>query len=126
MGPNEPYWRTNTSFSPPPSRWEFRLQSEGLPYSFNDGTQLYDDSSTSSNGKDSSRTWVRGNHLYDLHYSASDGTGIFLSSPSDLSQGPQWTPPAIQEISVGDYEAVTRKGKSSYVNFKICMFINGS
>lgn len=110
MGPNEPYWRTNTSFSPPPSRWELRLQSEGLPYSFNDATQLYDDSSTSSNGKDSSRTWLRGNHLYDLHYSASDGTGIFLSSPSDLSQGPQWTPPAIQEISVDDYEALTRKG----------------
>ncbi|KAI4314142.1 hypothetical protein L6164_027078 [Bauhinia variegata] len=110
MGPHEPYWRTNTSFSPPPSRWDFRFQSEGLPYSLNDGIQLYG-SSASSNGKDS-RAWVRGNHLYDLHYSASDGTGIFLSSPSDLSQGPQWTPPAIQEISIDDYETPTRKGPS--------------
>ncbi|KAJ1423661.1 Zinc finger, RING-type [Sesbania bispinosa] len=108
MGPNEPYWRTNTSFSPPPSRWDCRFQSEGLPYSLSDGIQLYDASSTSSNSKDS-RTWVRGNHLYDLHYSASDGTGLLLSSPSDLSQGPQWTPPAIQEISVDDYGTVTRK-----------------
>ncbi|XP_012568288.1 uncharacterized protein [Cicer arietinum] len=110
MGPHEPYWRTNTSYSPPPPRWDFKFQSEGLPYSLNDGVQLYDGSSTSSNGKDS-RTWVRGNHLYDLHYSVSDGTGIFLSSPcpSELRHGPQWTPPAIQEISFDDYELVTRK-----------------
>jgi hypothetical protein len=114
LGTHEPYWRTNTSYSPPPSRWDFRFQSEGLPYSLNDGGQLYDGSSTSSNGKESSRTWVRGNHLYDLHYSVSDGTGIFFGSPcsSDLSHGPQWMPPAIQEISFDDYKAVTRKGKS--------------
>lgn len=111
MGPDEPYWRTNTSFSPPPSQWDFRFQSEGLPYSLNDGIQLYG-SSTSSTGKDS-RGWVSGNHLYDLHYSASESAGLFLSSPPDLSQGPQWTPPAIQEISVDDYETATRKGKSS-------------
>ncbi|GAU44611.1 hypothetical protein TSUD_241040 [Trifolium subterraneum] len=111
LGPHEPYWRTNTSYSPPPSRWDFRFQSEGHPYSLNDGGQLYDGSSTSSNGKESSRTWVRGNHLYDLHYSVSDGTGIFFGSPcsSDLSHGPQWMPPAIQEISFDDYKAVTRK-----------------
>lgn len=107
MGPNEPYWRTNTSFSPPPTRWDFRFQSEGMPYGVNDGIQLYG-SSTSSNGKES-RGWVRGNHLYDLHYSGSDGTGVFLSSPSDLSPGPQWTPPAIQEISIDNYESSTRK-----------------
>ncbi|XP_061366333.1 uncharacterized protein LOC133309566 isoform X2 [Gastrolobium bilobum] len=107
MGPNEPYWRTNSSYSPPPPRWDFRFQTEGLPYSLNDGIQLYG-SSTSSNGKDS-RGWVRGNNLYDIHYSASDGTGLFLSSPSDLSQGPQWTPPAIQEISIDDYETAIRK-----------------
>ncbi|XP_057448206.1 uncharacterized protein LOC130739810 [Lotus japonicus] len=109
MGPNEPYWRTNTSFSPPPTRWDFRFQSEGLPYSLSDGVQLYDGSPTSSNSKES-RAWVRGNQLYDLQYAASDGTGVFLSSPSDLSQGPQWTPPAIQEISIDDYETLTRKG----------------
>lgn len=114
MGPNEPYWRTNSSYSPPPTRWDFRFQSEGLPYDVNDGVQLYG-SSTSSIDKES-RGWVRGNHLYDLHYSASDDTGIFLSSPSDLSQGPQWTPPAIQEISIDNYETSTRKGKSLYMN----------
>lgn len=122
MGPNEPYWRTNTSFSPPPTRWDFRFQSEGLPYSLSDGIQLYDGSPTSSNSKES-RAWVRGNQLYDLQYAASDGTGVFLSSPSDLSQGPQWTPPAIQEISIDDYETLTRKGKSSYVNFWIVFFV---
>ncbi|KAK7309806.1 hypothetical protein RJT34_06839 [Clitoria ternatea] len=116
MGPNEPYWRTNSSFSPPPARWDFRFQSEGLPYGVNDGIQLYG-SSTSSNGKESSG-WVRGNHLYDLHYAASDGTGIFLSSPSDLSQGPQWTPPAIQEISIDDYETLSTKGRVSFTPTK--------
>ncbi|KAK7274858.1 hypothetical protein RIF29_15957 [Crotalaria pallida] len=107
MGPNEPYWRTNTSFSPPAPRLDFRFQSEGLPYSLDDGVQL-SDSSASSNGKDSGG-WVRGNHLYDLHYAASDRTGHVLSSPSDLSQGPQWTPPAIQEISIEDYESRNRR-----------------
>lgn len=119
MGPNEPYWRTNSSYSPPPTRWDFRFQSEGLPYDVNDGVQLYG-SSTSSIDKES-RGWVRGNHLYDLHYSASDDTGIFLSSPSDLSQGPQWTPPAIQEISIDNYETSTRKGKSLYMNISNSM-----
>ncbi|KAL5759487.1 hypothetical protein ACOSQ2_018325 [Xanthoceras sorbifolium] len=102
MGSHEPYWRTNTSFSPPPSRWDFQFQSEGLPYSSHDGIQLYG-SSTPSNSK-GSKSWVRGNLLYNHQYSTSDGAGLFLSSSSDLSQGPQWTPPAIQEISVDDYE----------------------
>ncbi|CAI8587948.1 unnamed protein product [Vicia faba] len=107
LGSHEPYWRTNTSYSPPPSRWDFRFQSEGLPYNLND--QLFDGSSTSSDGKES-MTLVRGNHLYDLHYSASDGTGIFASNcSSELLQGPQWVPPAMQEISFDDYEAVIRK-----------------
>ncbi len=108
VGPQEPYWRTNTSFSPPPSRWDFRFQSEGLSYGSHEGIQPYG-SSTSSNGKET-RGWVRGNYLYSHQYSASDGGGLFLSSPSDLSQGPQWTPPAIQEINVDDYETATRRG----------------
>lgn len=53
---------------------------------------------------------MRGNQLYNHRYSASDGTGMFLSSSSDLSQGPQWTPPAIQEISVDDFESTTGRG----------------
>ncbi|KAF5727169.1 RING/U-box superfamily protein putative isoform 1 [Tripterygium wilfordii] len=102
MDPHEPYWRTNSSFSPLPSRWDFRFQSDD----WQDGSQLFG-SSSSSNSKESSR-WMRSNHLYGHHYS-SDVTGLFLSSPSDLSQGPQWTPPAIQEISIDEYEAATRK-----------------
>ncbi|XP_017970851.1 PREDICTED: uncharacterized protein LOC18610377 isoform X3 [Theobroma cacao] len=107
MGPHEPYWRTNTSFSPPPSRWDFHFQPEGLSYGSHDGIQLYG-SATSSNSKES-RGWVRGNLLYNHQYSTSDGAGLFLSSPSDLSQGPQWTPPAIQEITADDYETTTRR-----------------
>ncbi|XP_007046059.2 PREDICTED: uncharacterized protein LOC18610377 isoform X2 [Theobroma cacao] len=78
MGPHEPYWRTNTSFSPPPSRWDFHFQPEGLSYGSHDGIQLYG-SATSSNSKES-RGW-----------------------------GPQWTPPAIQEITADDYETTTRR-----------------
>ncbi|GKU99524.1 hypothetical protein SLEP1_g12364 [Rubroshorea leprosula] len=107
MAPHEPYWRTNTSFSPPPPRWDFRFQSEGLSYGSHDGIQLYG-SSTSSNSKESG-SWLRGNVLYNHQYSASDGTGLFLSSPSELSHGPQWTPPAIQEISLDDYDTRTRR-----------------
>lgn len=60
---------------------------------------------------------MRGNHLYNHHYSASDGAGLFLSSSSDLSQGPQWTPPAIQEISIEDYETTKRRGNTIYNAF---------
>ncbi|XP_050372381.1 uncharacterized protein LOC126790254, partial [Argentina anserina] len=116
VGPDEPCWRTNTSFSPPPSRWDFQFQTEELQYGLHDGVQLYG-SSTSSNSR-GSRGRVRGNHLYNHHHSASDGAGLFLSSPSDHSQGPQWTPPAIQEISIDDYETTKRRGpafgKSSF------------
>ncbi|KAE8729866.1 MADS-box protein ZMM17-like [Hibiscus syriacus] len=84
MGPQELYWQTNTSFSPPPSRWDFHFQPDGLSYGSYDGNQLYE-SSTSPNSKES-RGWVRRNLLYNHQYSASDGAGPFLSSPSDLSQ----------------------------------------
>ncbi|XWS23175.1 hypothetical protein CRYUN_Cryun29cG0098500 [Craigia yunnanensis] len=107
IGSHKPYWRTNTSFSPPPSRWDFHFQPDGLSYGSHDGIQLYG-SSTSSNSKES-RSWMRGNLLYNQQYSTSDGVGPFLSSPSYLSQGPQWTPPAIQEITLDDYETATRR-----------------
>ncbi|KGN51934.1 uncharacterized protein LOC101203618 [Cucumis sativus] len=110
LGPHEPFWHTNTSFSPPPSRWDIQFQSEGLPHGWHDAVQLYG-SSTSSNSKES-RSWIRGNnHLY-THNSASDGAGLFLSSPSDISQGPQWTPPAIQEINIDGYETATKRDPS--------------
>ncbi|GMJ04685.1 hypothetical protein like AT1G14180 [Hibiscus trionum] len=56
MAPEEPYWRTNTSFSPPPSRWDFHLQPDGLSYGSYDENQLYE-SSTSPNSKES-RGWT--------------------------------------------------------------------
>lgn len=105
MDPHELYWQTNTSFSPPPSRWDLDFQPEGPQYGFNDGIQLYG-SSTSSNRKES-KSWVRGNQLYHQPYS--DGAGMFLSSSSQLSQGPQWTPPAIQEICVDEFEFPKRR-----------------
>ncbi|KAB2047962.1 hypothetical protein ES319_A13G081900v1 [Gossypium barbadense] len=107
MGPHEPYWQTNTSFSPPPSRWDFHFQPDGLSYSSHDGSQLYE-SSTSPNSKEN-RGWMRRNFLYNHQYSTSDGAAPFLSSPSDLSQGPQWTPPVIQEITLDDYETATTR-----------------
>lgn len=107
MGPQEPYWRTNTSFSPPPSRWDFRFQPEGPSFGSNEGSQLYG-SSTSSNSRES-RSWLRGNHLDNHHYTASDGAGPYFSSPSDISPIQQWTPPIIQEISVDDYGTSSRR-----------------
>ncbi|KAJ8569959.1 hypothetical protein K7X08_006536 [Anisodus acutangulus] len=106
MGPHEPYWRTNSSFSPAPSRWDFRFQPEALSFGSNDGAQLYG-SSTSSNSRES-RSWVRGNQLANHQYLISDGVGAYYSSPSDISPAQQWTPPAIQEINVDDYGTSTR------------------
>ncbi|KAK4376665.1 hypothetical protein RND71_002961 [Anisodus tanguticus] len=106
MGPHEPYWRTNSSFSPAPSRWDFRFQPEALSFGSNDGAQLYG-SSTSSNSRES-RSWVRGNQLANHQYLISDGVGAYYSSPYDISPAQQWTPPAIQEINVDDYGTSTR------------------
>ncbi|XAR65208.1 hypothetical protein NMG60_11009234 [Bertholletia excelsa] len=107
MGPNEPYWRTNTSFSPPPSRWDFRFQPEGLSFGSHDGIQLYG-SSTSSNSR-GSRSWLRGSHLSNHQNSTSDGVGPYFSSPSEISPTRQWTPPTIQEIRVDDYGNTSRR-----------------
>lgn len=104
VDPSEPYWRTNTSFSPPASRWDYPFQSEGVPYGSLEHSHLYG-SSASSNSKDS-MNWVRSNYLCNP---TSDGAGLLLGSP-DISQGPQWTPPAIQAISMDDYETPTNKG----------------
>ncbi|KAJ9187467.1 hypothetical protein P3X46_002922 [Hevea brasiliensis] len=75
MVQHERYWQTNTSVSPPPSRWDFTFPFEELP---NDSRK-----------------------------------GLLLTSP-DLSSGPQWTPPVIQEINADDYETGTRRGKKMY------------
>lgn len=117
MGPHEPYWRTNSSFSPPPTRWDFRFQSEALSFGSHDGAQLYG-SSASSNSRES-RSWARGNHFTNHQYLVSDGIGAYYSSPSDNSPAQQWTPPAIQEISIDDY-GTSRQGKQIvYASFII-------
>lgn len=107
VGPNEPYWRTNTSFSPPPSRWDFRFQPEGVSFGSHDGIQFYGSSASSTSR--GSRSWVRGNHLSNHQYSTSDGVGPYFSSPSEISPARQWTPPAIQEIRVDDYGTSSRR-----------------
>ncbi|KAL8533790.1 hypothetical protein ACS0TY_009981 [Phlomoides rotata] len=106
VGPHEPYWRTNTSFSPPPSRWDFQFQPEALSFGSHDGIQLFG-SSASSNSR-GSRNWVRGNNLTNHQFLVSDGIGPYLSSPADISPNQQWTPPAIQEISTDDYGTTRR------------------
>lgn len=106
MGPHEPYWRTNSSYSPPPSRWDFRFQSEALSFGSHDGIQLFG-SSVSSNSRES-RSWLRGNHLSNHQYMVSDGGGPYYSSPSDISPIQQWTPPTIQEINADEYSSSRR------------------
>ncbi|CAI9096574.1 OLC1v1032755C1 [Oldenlandia corymbosa var. corymbosa] len=106
LGPHEPYWRTNSSYSPPPSRWDFRFQSEALSFGSHDGVQLFG-SSASSNSRES-RSWLRGNQLANHQYVANDGGGPYYSSPSDVSPVRQWTPPAIQEINIDDFHASSR------------------
>ncbi|KAJ8773705.1 hypothetical protein K2173_006355 [Erythroxylum novogranatense] len=108
MVPHEPYWQTNSSFSPHSAGWDFRFPSEVLPYDSHDDNIIYG-SQTSSNSKVSEL--MQSNHLFDPHSTASDGAGLYHTSPDDISQGPQWTPPAIQEISVDDYEPSTRRGR---------------
>ncbi|KAJ4960529.1 hypothetical protein NE237_020439 [Protea cynaroides] len=108
MGPTEPYWRTNTSFSPPLSgRGDYAFQSEGLPHATCNAVQL--GSSISSNSKES-RGQGRGDQLLHHQYSASDGFGSYFSSPSDSFQTPQWTPPPRQGVTIDDYvSAVMRE-----------------
>ncbi|CAI9779299.1 unnamed protein product [Fraxinus pennsylvanica] len=100
VGPDEHYWRTNTSFSPPPSRWDFGFHyEEALSFGSHDGVHLGSTTSTNSRG---SRSWMRGNNLPNPQYLISDSVGPYFS-PSDVSPSQQWTPPAMQEISVDDY-----------------------
>ncbi|KAL5981258.1 hypothetical protein ACLOJK_029179 [Asimina triloba] len=92
-GPNEPYWRTNTSFSPPLSRrWDHTFQSEGPPNAVPHPHLVYGPSSLSSNSNKDSQSWLRGDD-FPLHYSASEGVLSYMSSPSADSFPTQpWTP----------------------------------
>ncbi|KAL9665400.1 hypothetical protein QQ045_020820 [Rhodiola kirilowii] len=106
VGRQEPYWQTNTSFSPPPVRREFRHQSGGLVYGSLDGNQQHG-SSTSSDSR-GSRSWVRGIRVPCHQSSASDHAGLYFSSPSDMFQAPQWTPPIMKGINMDEYEVPSR------------------
>lgn len=101
MGPHEPYWQTNTSFSPPPPRWDFGFQSEALPFGSHDSIQFYG-SSASANSRESGN-WVRGNNLANHQNLVSDGVGPYFSSPTNIFSEQQSTPPTIQEIRANDY-----------------------
>ncbi|XP_021746934.1 uncharacterized protein LOC110712784 [Chenopodium quinoa] len=110
MGPHEPYWRTNTSFSPPPSRWDYGFQPEGIQYGSSDSIQLF--GSTSSNSKES-RSWIRGGYHPTHHYSASEGGALYFSSPSDASFIQPWTPPPVRGVSIDEFETSARRGTIS-------------
>ncbi|XP_077235952.1 uncharacterized protein LOC143877661 [Tasmannia lanceolata] len=91
MDPNEPHWRTNSSFSPPPSRrWDCRFQSDGLSRGSH-GAPLYG-SSLSSHSKGSRRR-VSSEQYPNHQHSVSDGMLSYFGSPSDNLHAPQWTPP---------------------------------
>lgn len=107
MGPNELYWRTNTSFSPPPSRWDYTLQSEGLQYGSSDSIQLFGSASTNSK---ESRNWIRGGYHPTHHYSTSDGSALYFSSPSDASLVQPWTPPPVRGVSIDEFVPSHRRG----------------
>ncbi|CAN1313743.1 Putative methyltransferase-like protein 7A [Linum perenne] len=67
--PNEPYWQTNLSFSPPPnSGWGFGFSPEELPCD-----------SSSHSVKETG--WMRGNPFYSHQSLTSDCGEGFLSSP---------------------------------------------
>ncbi|KAL6547090.1 hypothetical protein OROMI_022811 [Orobanche minor] len=107
VGPHEPYWRTNTSFSPPLSRRDFPFPTESLSFDSHDGIHLYG-SSASSNSR-GSRSWMRGgNNSGNNQFLVSDGIGPYFTSPVDISPAHQWIPPAVQEISTDEYGTSSR------------------
>lgn len=100
IGPNEPHWRTNGSFSPPLSRrWDYRFHPEALP-SGSHGLQLYG-SSLSSTSK-GSRSRISSDHLSNHQYSVSDGIISYFSSPSESFHGQHWNTMA-QGINNGEF-----------------------
>lgn len=104
IGPNEPHWRTNGSFSPPLSRrWDYRFHPEALP-SGSHGVQLYG-SSLSSTSK-GSRSRISSDHFSNHQYSVSDGIISYISSPSDSFHGQHWNTLA-QGINNGECTPAT-------------------
>ncbi|KAK1309244.1 hypothetical protein QJS10_CPA09g01536 [Acorus calamus] len=111
MVQNEPFWQTNTSFSPPLSRrWDHRFQSEVMSYeSYGDGGI---GSSFSSNSKES-RSWVRGDDAVEHHYSASDGNLSYFDSPSDSLKVQHLMPPPLQGVNLGEYVSAASREQTT-------------
>ncbi|KAK1281310.1 hypothetical protein QJS04_geneDACA015156 [Acorus gramineus] len=115
MDPNEPQWRINSSYSPPPSRrWDCRFRSDGFPTaSYGDGVPRYRSSLPSNKG---SRNMVSSGQYPNHHHSASDGALSYLGSPSDNFQVPRWTPP-VHKYDFGEFTTPVRGARpetSSY------------
>nr|DAD42026.1 TPA_asm: hypothetical protein HUJ06_000256 [Nelumbo nucifera] len=99
MGHNEPQWRTNSSFSPPPLwRWDRQFQSDGSPHCSYEAP--LNGSSLSSNSK-GSRGRASSDQYTDHYHSVSDGVFSYFGSPSDNFQLPQWTP-LVQKSNSGE------------------------
>ncbi|XP_022747781.1 uncharacterized protein LOC111297330 [Durio zibethinus] len=102
MDHDEPHWRTNSSFSPPPLRiWDCRLHSDGLPHGSH-GTGLHV-SSMPSNSR-GSRSRVGSEEYINHHHSVSDGALSYSGSPPDSAQVPRWTSP-IQRFNLEELPA---------------------
>ncbi|XXG52419.1 hypothetical protein AAC387_Pa03g0763 [Persea americana] len=96
MDPNEPNWRTNSSFSPTLSRrWDCRFHSDGY------GAPPCESSTISSSSK-GSRSRVRSERFPNHHYSVSDGALSYFGSPSNSVQAPRWTPP-VQKFNIPEF-----------------------
>lgn len=104
----QPHWRTNSSFSPPPSRiWDCRLQSDVLPRGY--GTNRL---SFSSNRK-RRRSRLGSDRITSHHHSVSDGVLSYNDSPPNSAQASRrWTSP-IQKFKVGEMAGPSVGGSRS-------------
>ncbi|CAA7401115.1 unnamed protein product [Spirodela intermedia] len=110
MGRNEPFWRSNTSFSPPSSgTWEQRFPAEGLSNESRGGGGIAL-SSLSSTSK-GSRSWRRGDQLPPHNYSSSDGAMSYLSSPSDNFLAQQVVPSLVRGLHANEYVSTAMREK---------------
>jgi hypothetical protein len=105
IGRSDPHWWTNAGFSPPPSRWEYRINSEGLSYGSHgdSGVAANYGSSLSLNSKEPSRSWERSELPHDHHYSISEGATSYFNSPDISFQNHHIMLPMTQDSSVDEY-----------------------
>lgn len=104
---NEPHWRINSSYSPPPPRiWNCRLQADAIPNGGN-GVPLHG-LSLSSNSR-GSRSRVGSERYSNHHHSVSDGVLSYSESPPENVQVPRWTSP-VPKFNMGELAASTVGG----------------